>query len=97
MEYRQRWPYLLTDHVFTKVRGLDMALAEFERLLGTGEVIEQTPLQTLVVKQLLLVAGWHHTLHVVVVVDDVRQEERIVTVYEPDPARWSADSRRRRR
>lgn len=97
MEYQQRWPYLLTDHVFGKVRALDIALAEFEQLLGVGEIIEQTPLQTLVVKQLLLVVGGSRPLHVVVVVDDIRQEERIVTVYEPDSARWSADFRRRRR
>jgi hypothetical protein len=33
----QRWPYLLTDHVFDKVRMLDMALAEFEQLINIGE------------------------------------------------------------
>jgi hypothetical protein len=26
-----------------------------------------------------------------VAVDDIREEERIVTVYEPDKERWSAD------
>ena len=30
-------------------------------------------------------------LHVVVVVADIRQEEPIVTVYEPGKDRWSAD------
>jgi hypothetical protein len=35
-------------------------------------------------------------LHVVVIVDDARAEERIVTIYEPDRNRWSADYRRRR-
>jgi hypothetical protein len=34
-------------------------------------------------------------LHVVIVVDDSAKEERIVTVYEPDADRWSADFRRR--
>jgi hypothetical protein len=33
---------------------------------------------------------------VIVVEDDARDEDRVVTVYEPDPNRWSADYRRRR-
>jgi hypothetical protein len=33
---------------------------------------------------------------VVVVVDDEHKEERIVTVYEPDPDLWLNDYRRRR-
>ncbi|WP_298988742.1 DUF4258 domain-containing protein [uncultured Pseudokineococcus sp.] len=90
------WPYLLTQHVFDKVRALDMAPAELEELLGTGEVIEETVLAEEEVKELLLVVDWVRPLHVVVVVDSRRREERIVTVYEPDPARWSPDFRRRR-
>jgi hypothetical protein len=90
------WPYLLTYHVFEKVRALDIALAEFEALLGSGEIIEQTALRPGVTKELVLLLEWLRPLHVVVVVDDERQEERIVTVYEPDPARWSVDYRRRR-
>ena len=46
-------------------------------------------------KQLLLVQGWKRPLHVVVVVDDRRGEERVVTIYEPDPEMWSGDYRRR--
>jgi hypothetical protein len=94
---RQRWPYLLTDHVFDKVRSLDLTLAEFEQLLGSGEIIEETELAALEVKEVVLVIAWKRPLHVVVVVDDVRHEERIVTVYEPDPDRWSPDLKKRRR
>jgi hypothetical protein len=49
-----------------------------------------------VVKELVLIVDWQRPLHVVVVIDEIRHEERIVTVYEPDPARWSSDFRRRR-
>jgi hypothetical protein len=94
---RQRWPYLLTDHVFDKVRSLDMTLAEFEQLLGSGEIIEETELQALEVKEVVLVIEWKRPVHVVVIVDDARHEERIVTVYEPDPDQWSPDLKRRRR
>ncbi|MGI8537241.1 MAG: DUF4258 domain-containing protein [Mycobacteriales bacterium] len=96
-ERQLRWSYLLTDHVFDKVRSLDVALAEFETLLAAGEVIEENWLDQATLKELVLVLDWRRPLHVVIVVDDGAQEERIVTVYEPDPARWSADLRRRRR
>jgi hypothetical protein len=94
---KQRWPYLLTYHVFEKAQALDITLAEFEVLLGSGEIIAEDALGPGKVKELLLLVEWLRPLHVVVVVDDVQREERIVTVYEPDPARWSADHRRRRR
>lgn len=48
------------------------------------------------VVELLLVVDWFRPLHVVVDVDEQRREERVVTVYEPDPDRWSPDYRRRR-
>ena len=47
-------------------------------------------------KELVLTLAWKRPLHVVVIVDEVHQEDRVVTVYEPEPARWSADFRRRR-
>ena len=85
---------VLTEHVFDKVRVLDMTLAEFERLLDSGEVVEETRLGPLDHKQVVLVLDWRCPLHVVVVVDDVRGEERIITVYEPDRVRWLADTAR---
>ena len=48
-------------------------------------------------KELVLIVDWTRPLHVVVVVDDIRAEERIVTVYEPDRNRWSADFKVRKR
>ena len=90
------FPVVLTEHVFDKVRSLDLTLAEFAVLLDAeAEVIEETTVAE-GVKELVLVVHFRHPLHVVVVVDEVHREERIVTVYEPDPERWSADFRRRR-
>lgn len=91
------WRRVLTVHVFDKVRALDMTLAEFENLLSDGEAIEELALGPTELKQVVLVLDWLRPLHVVVVVDDLRQEERIITVYEPDTDRWSADFRERRR
>lgn len=89
-------PVVLTEHVFDKVRSIDMTLAEFEELLGDGEVIGEQETAPGHLKELVLVIDWKRPLHVVIIVDGVRGEERIVTVYEPDPERWSHDYRRRR-
>ena len=91
-----RFPIVLTDHVFDKVRSIDMTLAEFREVLQNGLVIEETVIAETALKQLVLAVDWLRPLHVVVVVDEAHREERIVTVYEPNPARWSPDFRRRR-
>jgi hypothetical protein len=35
-------PVVLTEHVFDMIRSIDMTLAEFEELLGSGEAIEES-------------------------------------------------------
>lgn len=92
-----RHPVLLTSHVFDKLRAIDLGLAEFEVLLGSGDVIEEHVLDAAQLKELVLLVDWSRPLHVVVVVDEKRREERIITVYEPDRSRWSDDYRKRRR
>lgn len=47
-------------------------------------------------KELVLTLGWMRPLHVVVIVDVMREEDRIVTIYEPDSERWSSDRQSRR-
>ena len=69
---------------------------EFETLLDTGIVIEETGLTDGLLKKLVLLIEWSRPLHLVVVVDDVRQEARVVTVYKPEPTRWHPGFRRRR-
>lgn len=48
---------VLTDHVFDKVRSIDMTLAEFETPVNDGEVIEQTAI-AVGVKDLVLIVQW---------------------------------------
>jgi len=91
-----RHPKLLSEHAFDKLRSLDCTFAEFEVAIERAEVIEEHDLPVQTLKELLLVVDWIRPLHVVVVVDEVRREERILTVYEPDPNLWSSDYRRRR-
>lgn len=82
--------------MFDKLRAIDCTLAEFDLLLADAEVIEEVDLEPHGVKELLLVVEWRVPLHVVVVVDSNRHEERLVTVYEPDADRWADGYRRRR-
>lgn len=91
-----KFPVVITAHVFEKVRSIDMTLAEFRELLGTGEVIEEHELDEGLLHELVLIVEWVRPLHVVFTVDERRPEERIVTVYEPDPDQWTPDCRRRR-
>ena len=86
---------VLTEHVFDKVRSIDMTLAEFNGLLhGVGVVIEEREVRA-GLKEVVLYLEWARPVHVVVLIDEDHREERILTVYEPDPARWSPDHRRR--
>lgn len=83
MRWPPRWalfPIVLTDHVFDKIRSIDMALAEFDGLLDAGEVIEEHPLSAEEVKEVVLLVEWTRPLPVVVVIDERRREERILTV-----------------
>ncbi len=94
--YVKRFEYVYSLHIFQKLRLIDPGLAEFEQLLGEGEVIEElcdSPEQTRV---LILLIEWTRPLHLVVVIDSGRQEERVVTVYEPRPSDWDAQLRRRK-
>jgi hypothetical protein len=83
-----RYPKLLSEHAFDKLRLLDCTFGEFEVAIEQAEVIEEHQLDDTSLKELLLVVDWRRPLHLVVVVDDRLREERVVTVYEPDPALW---------
>jgi hypothetical protein len=75
---------------------IDCTFAEFDAAIGAGEIVEVEALEPGVQRELVLITGWQRPLHVVVVADQNRREERIVTVYEPDAGSWSDDYRRRR-
>jgi len=90
------YPRVLSEHAFDKLRLIDCSFAEFEEALAGAEVIEEFELQPGQSKELLLLVEWLRPLHVVVIVDDIGREERIVTVYEPDPNQWFPDYRVRR-
>ena len=86
---------VVSEHAFDKLRLIDCLFSEFSAACEAAEVIEETVVSE-GLKELVLTLAWQRPLHVVVIVDEVHQEDRVVIVYEPDPARWSADFRRRR-
>ena len=90
-----RFERLITEHAFDKLRHIDCEFREFAAALEAAEVIEEHALAGGQLKEVVLVVKWVRPLHVIVVVDDRHHEERIVTVYEPDPDRWQDEYRRR--
>lgn len=94
-----RYPVVITEHAFDKVRSIDLSLREFFSLLDAGgAIVEQTVRDESSVTEVVLLVEWRRPLHVVVHVDHARAEERILTVYEPTRDQWSpGDTRRRRR
>jgi hypothetical protein len=91
-----RYPKLVSEHAFDKLRSMDCTFAEFDAALESAEVIEEREVESGELKELVLVVDWKRPLHVIVVVDEDREEERVITVYEPDRNHWSSDYRRRR-
>lgn len=69
---------------------------EVRQALDSGEVIEAYPDDTPYPSRLLLGRAGPRHLHVVVAYDAGSGQTIVITVYEPDPARWGADLRRRR-
>lgn len=70
--------------MFQKLRLIDLGLAEFEQLLGGGEVIEElrdSPEQT---REIALLVEWTRPLHLVAAVDFGQQGERLVTLQVDD-------------
>jgi hypothetical protein len=68
---------------------------DIRQILETGDVIEDYPDDTPYPSRLLL--GWidERPIHVVVAERGDADEAIVITVYEPDPARWAPGFRKR--
>jgi hypothetical protein len=87
---------MFSDHALEEGAEEGLSPDELRAMVRSGTVIEDTrnpgrPLPTRVV----LASARGRTYHVVIGYDDARSFAVVVTVYEPDPARWSPDFRRR--
>jgi len=90
----KQFRYKYRRHVFDKLRALDLVLAEFPQVLGQDEVIAEAADRASERREIVRLVEWLRPPHAVIVIDSDREEERLVTVYEPDPGLWTADHRR---
>lgn len=86
---------LVSEHAFDKRRRIDCLFGEFSAACESAEVVEENVVSD-GLRELVLTLAWKRPFPVVVIVDEVHQEDRVVTVCEPEPGRWSPDFRTRR-
>jgi hypothetical protein len=77
-------------HAVRALAARGITVADVRDVLDSGKTIEDYPTDTPYPSRLVL--GWRgpRPLHVVAADNAAAQETIIITVYEPDPARWDA-------
>jgi hypothetical protein len=82
-------------HALLRMFQRQISVDDVRSTLTSGEIIEGYPADLPYPSNLIL--GWsgQRPLHVVAAFNSKDDEIIVVTVYEPDPAQWSADFRRR--
>lgn len=87
---------IVSDHAGKRMYERAIGYADVLHILSTGEIIEQYP-DDLPYPSRLILGFWEsRALHIIVADDDDNRATIIVTVYEPDAARWQSDFRRRK-
>lgn len=83
-------------HAIQRMYQRSISEEEVRTVLASGETVEDYPDDTPYPSRLML--GWHRSrsLHVVVADNSEDQENIIITAYEPDPAEWEPDLKRRK-
>jgi hypothetical protein len=82
-------------HAVQRMFERNISEEDVKHILITGESIEEYPTDRPYPSRLVL--GWRkrRPLHVVAAYNNDEEQTIVVTVYEPDPAQWTADFRRR--
>jgi Domain of unknown function (DUF4258) len=83
-------------HALQRMFARGISTDDVRGVVGAGEVVEDYPTDHPYPSRLIL--GWAGTrpLHVVAAYNARDDESIIITVYEPDPARWEADFKTRK-
>lgn len=88
--------FVFRVHAIQRMYQRDISEPEVRYVIATGETVADYPDDTPYPSRLVL--GWsgRRPIHVVVAdnVDD--QENIVITAYEPDPAEWELDFKRRK-
>lgn len=82
-------------HAIRRMFERGISVGDVRRVLTNGETIERYPDDQPYPSRLVL--GWidRRPLHIVVADNTVANTTIVITVYEPDPARWDATFRKR--
>jgi hypothetical protein len=90
-------PLIFRIHAIERMFQRGISKDDVRSVLEEGQVIEEYPEDQPCPSRLIL--GWRGTrpLHVVASDDSNTHETIIITVYEPDPAKWEAGFSRRRK
>lgn len=89
---------LWSMHAWARLLAQGLMRREVVQALSACELIEDYPATTRTLPDCLvlgLLAG-NKAIHVVVAIDEAGDDILVVTVYRPEPARWSDDFKRRR-
>ena len=89
--------YIFRVHALKRMFERRVSVDEVQAVLRNGELIADYPDDTPYPSRLVL--GWvgRRPLHVVAAYNAVDDETIVATVYEPDPAAWNPDFRRKAR
>jgi hypothetical protein len=89
---------LWSVHAVQRLVASSLIRRDVEAALIASELIEDYPIGTRFLPDCLVLGfvAEGEPVHAVVAIDEVRQRILIVTVYRPDPARWSDDFKQRR-
>ena len=96
-------PYASGSTIFFRVHAIQrmferrISVEEVLTILAAGEVVEEYPGDSPYPSRLIL--GWSgkRPIHIVAAHHSIENQEIIITVYEPDPAQWEANFKRRRK
>lgn len=87
-------PIVFRVHAIQRMAQRDLSVEDIRHVLDTGEIIEDYPNDYPYPSALML--GWAGGRPLHVVAATTPAERIVITVYEPDPARWEPDFKRRK-
>jgi hypothetical protein len=87
-------PLIFRVHAIQRMAQRGINVEDVRQVLDTGEVIENYPDDCPYPSALVL--GWVRGQPIHIVAATTPAEKIVITVYEPDPARWEPDFKRRK-
>ena len=87
-------PLVFRVHAIQRMAQRALTVGDIRQVLETGEAIENYPTDQPYPSTLVL--GWIGERPVHVVVASTESEKIVITVYQPDPARWEPNFKKRK-